>query len=265
MSYLQIKLNTARNALRYVIKAFYIKELYVPYYICPSLRSAVKKESCKIIFYHIDKNFRPIQDFPENAFILYPNYFGICSNIVDELSSKYQNLIVDNAHSFFAEPKGIACFNSLRKIFPKLRDGSFLYTKKLFNCDFERDDYSYELKFLSYEELVKNENRLDYQEIKFISDSTLKYFSKFDLETEKEIRIKKFYDYHNKFESENLLNINLKKLDVPFSYPFLAKTPEAANKLVGSLKQEIYRYWINLPDSFQEKLFYTNLVSIPIV
>ena len=265
MSYFQIKLNTARNALLYVIKAFNIKELYTPYYICPSVRTAVKNQGCKIIFYNIDKDFRPIQDFPENAFVLYPNYFGICSNIVDALSNKYQNLIVDNAHSFFAEPKGIASFNSLRKFFPKLRDGAFLYTKKLFNCDFDCDDYSYELKILSYEELVKNENRLDYQEIKFMSKTTFEYFSTFDLDAEKGIRLKRFYDYHNKLENENLLNINLKKGDIPFSYPFLAKTPEAANKLVASFEQEIYRYWTNLPDSFQEKLFYTNLVSIPIV
>ena len=95
MSYFQIELNTARNALRYVINAFQIEELYIPYYICPSLRNAVKKENCKIIFYHIDNKFRPIQDFPENAFILYPNYFGICSTIVDELNSKYKNLLTN--------------------------------------------------------------------------------------------------------------------------------------------------------------------------
>ena len=86
MSYLQVKLNTARNALRYIIKAFKIEELYIPYYICPSLRSAVKKENCKLIFYHIDNNFSPVLEFPKNAFVLYPNYFGVCSNIIDELN-----------------------------------------------------------------------------------------------------------------------------------------------------------------------------------
>ena len=30
-----------------------------------------------------------------------------------------------------------------------------------------------------------------------------------------------------------------------------------ADKIVSSLEQEIYRYWINMPDSFQEKVFYS--------
>ena len=264
MSYFQIELNTARNALRYVINAFQIEELYIPYYICPSLRNAVKKENCKIIFYHIDNKFRPIQDFPENAFILYPNYFGICSTIVDELNSKYKNLIVDNAHSFFSEPKGIASFNSLRKFFPTLRDGSFLYTTKLFNFDFIVDNFFYDFNKLSYEDTVKNENRLDYEEIKLMSEVTLKYFSSFDLSYEKDSRIKKFYQFHEKFGEKNLLNINLTETDIPFSYPFLVKNIKDADKLVVSLSQDIYRYWTNLPDSFPEKVFYTNLVSIPI-
>ena len=179
MSYFQIELNTARNALRYVINAFQIEELYIPYYICPSLRNAVKKENCKIIFYHIDNNFRPVQDFPENAFILYPNYFGICSTIVDELNSKYKNLIVDNAHSFFSEPKGIASFNSLRKFFPTLRDGSFLYTTKLFNFDFIADNFFYDFNKLSYEDTVKvkktiKDSKGKKTEVEVLNDGTKK-------------------------------------------------------------------------------------------
>ncbi len=265
MKYFFITLNIARSALRYIVKAFQIEELYVPYYICPSLRTSLKKEDCKIVFYHIDNNFRPMQQFPENAFILYPNYFGVCSKIVDELNSKYKNLIVDNAHSFFSEPKGIASFNSLRKFFPTLRDGAFLYTTKVLDNDFQIDEFYYFQENLSFEELVKNENRLDYQEIKFMSKTTFEYFSQIDLEAEKEIRLKRFYNYHNKFGNENLLNINLNKGDIPFSYPFLLQNSKIADEVVLSLEQEIYRYWTNLPDNFQEKQFYTNLVSIPLI
>lgn len=265
MEYKLAKLNTARNSLCYVIKVFDIKEIYIPYYICPSLRSAVKKENCKIIFYHIDKEFKPATSFPKSAFILYPNYFGVCSKNVDDLALLYPNLIVDNAHSFFSEPRGIASFNSLRKFFPTLRDGAFLYTTKVLDSDFQIDEFSYFQENLSFEELVKNENRLDYQEIKFMSKTTFEYFSQIDLEAEKEIRLKRFYNYHNKFGNENLLNINLNKGDIPFSYPFLLQNSKIADEVVLSLEQEIYRYWTNLPDNFQEKQFYTNLVSIPLI
>ena len=63
--------------------------------------------------------------------------------MVNELSSKYTNLIVDNAHSFFSEPKGVASFSSLRKFFNQVRDGSFLYIKSDFSFEFQQDDYSY--------------------------------------------------------------------------------------------------------------------------
>ena len=90
MDYQFLKLNTARNALRYIVKAFNIKEIYVPYYICPVVRNALYKENCKIIFYNIDMNFYPKTDFPKEAFVLYPNYFGICSKNVDKLAMNYK-------------------------------------------------------------------------------------------------------------------------------------------------------------------------------
>ena len=112
-----IKLNTARNCLRYIIRAYGIEEIYVPYYICPTIKSAIRKEKAKINFYHVDKKFMPVNDFGKDYFILYPNYFGICSKNVQILSKKYKNLIVDNAHSFYSDSLGLASFNSLRKFF----------------------------------------------------------------------------------------------------------------------------------------------------
>lgn len=259
MSYELIKLNTARNALRYVIKAFNIKELYLPYYICPTLRIAIHKENCKIIYYHIDENFIPLQKFPDNAFILYPNYFGVCGKIVEEFSNRFPNLIVDNAHSFYSDPKGIASFNSLRKFFPKLRDGSFLYTKKIIDIDIEKDMYSYHPQLLTYEELCKNEQRLDFEQIKLMSDTTLKSLSNED----RQQRIDKFNYWKRRLNG----NIVLYENDVPFVYPYIANTVQEANNLVEKLKQEnivVYRYWNNLPNSYPEKIFYTNLVAIPL-
>lgn len=257
MEYNLIKLNTARNALKYVINAFDIKELYVPYYICPTIRTAVNKENCKIIYYHIGEDFHPLQKFCNNAYILYPNYFGICSSIVEELSKQYKNLIVDNAHSYYSQPKGIASFNSLRKFFPMLRDGSFLYTKKLSNINIQKDEFEYIPKILSYEELCKNEYRLDYEEIKYISDTTLNSIPN----DEREARLEKFYYWQKRLNG----NIKLNPNDVPFVYPYLAKSREEANKIVEELKSEnitIFRYWNNMPDSYPEKVFYTNLVAI---
>ena len=83
-----LKLNLARNCLRYVIKAYNIKEINVPYYICPTVLKAIRKENCRIKFYHIDQNFYPQKEFNKDDFILYPNYFGICTNNVKILEKQ---------------------------------------------------------------------------------------------------------------------------------------------------------------------------------
>ena len=247
--YKRIELNTARNCLRYLIRLYDIKELYFPYYICPALRISAIKEGCKLRFYHIDLSFKPIVDFPQNAFILYPNYFGVCSNIVNDLEKEYTNLIVDNAHSFYSEAIGLASFNSLRKFFPMLRDGALLYLKNFDDMELE------------------NQKRLDTEPIKKISQTTFKYFTNINFEKEKEIRLLKFNHWHNKLKKTNLLKIKLSDSCVPFCYPYLANEKKQADDLVLELnkqKIEVFRYWNNLPVSFQEKIFYTNLVAIPI-
>ena len=261
MDYKLIKLNTARNSLRYIIRTFGIKEIYIPYYICPVIRSAVNKEKCKIIYYHIDRNFYPECKFPDNAFILYPDYFGICSNIVDELSKKYENLIIDNAHSFYSKPKGIASFNSIRKFFPTVRNGSFLYTKKSLDIDITKDDFEYVPKVLSFKDFCINENKLDLEDIKYISDSTMEIFENINIQKEKQRRINKF-NYWNERLNGNLI---LKENEVPFSYPYFANNIKEAENLVKELETEgifVFRYWNNMPDKFPEKQLYTNLVSI---
>lgn len=263
MGYNFIKLNTARNALRYIIRTFGIREIYIPYYICPCIRTSVLKENCKIKFYHIDLNFYPVCDFPENSYILYPDYFGICNKNVDKLFAIYNNLIVDNAHSFYSEPKGIASFNSLRKNFPVLADGSFLYIKNENTPKLKKDDYVYEIKNFSYEEICKNENRLDYEDIKNISDCTLSAYKNMNIELEKKKRIQIFEFWHKKLSDKNLIQFTINENFVPFCYPYLAKTPDCADDFVRQNKNlQIYRYWNNLPDSFPEKIFYTNLVCI---
>ena len=156
-----VKLNTARNCLRYLIKAYNIGILHVPYYICPSVKNILKKELIGIKYYHIDDKFMPTEKFKPNDFILYPNYFGICTNNVKELEKRYKNLIVDNSHAFYAKPAGLASFNSLRKFFQMqygIMSGAYLYTEKILNRPFRTaPDYEVE-DLITYEKIVKNES-----------------------------------------------------------------------------------------------------------
>lgn len=262
-----VKLNSARNCFKYLIKSLEIKEIYIPYYLCSCIRHIAFSEGCKINFYHINKDFSPVCIFSKNSYILYPNYFGICSNIVKNLSQDYPNLIVDNSHSFYSKHTGIASFNSLRKFFSQIRDGGFLYITKNTFLNIDIDDYFYIPKNLDYSEVCKNEQRIDNLEMKIMSDTTYNLFESIDLNREKIKRRKNFEKLHKIYSDTNLLKINLDNEDVPFCYPYLAQCNNDADCLVNELTDRgitIYRYWDNMPEVYLENIFYKRLVAIPI-
>ena len=164
-----MRFNFARDARRQIIKENEIKEIYIPYYLCDVIRHTVVLEGVKPLFYHIDDDFMPAQNFPQESFILYPNYFGICDKNVDKLVKIYSKLIVDNAHAFYAKPKGFAAIYSphkfkgvnvnRRKEFDKYHE---LYgMKNLLKIDIPQDAVPFCYPFLASsveeaDELVKN-------------------------------------------------------------------------------------------------------------
>ena len=153
-----MKFNSAHEAFKFVLEQHNIKEIFIPYYLCNVMRHAVFQTKTKLIFYHIDDNFLPQNTFPINAYILYPNYFGICDKNVEKLVSKYPNLIVDNAHAYYAEPSGFASFDSEKKFLP-VENGSNLYfrnAKKDVDLDLKRRE-----KFLVWHTKLQAKNCLD--------------------------------------------------------------------------------------------------------
>ena len=224
------KFNSARNSFKYLIKFFNIKEIHMPYYLCDVMRHSAVSENCKPIFYHINDNFMPDTEFSKSSFILYPNYFGICENNTVILSQKYPNLIIDNAHSFLSKPLGLSCFNSFRKFFQNQNE-SYLYIKT--NAP------------------IKSINAIISKEMK--------------IENTKRIKCFKFYNSY--LGKNNLLNINMENITSPFCYPFLAETDNEADNLAHNLEKEgkiIYRYWNQLPKTYNEYKFYRRLVPIPL-
>ena len=264
----EIRLNTARNALRLLIRAYNIKELFIPYYICHVVREAILKEDCKIKFYHIDDNFFPdndaIKNFKKDSFILYPNYFGICAKNVYALSSDYENVIIDNAHAFFMNQNvGLASFVSLRKFF-NVPDGSILYTKEKLNYDLEIDE---DRKVPQNEnEFLLNESLLNTLYIKLISNQTSTNFDTINLNNEKERRLEKFNELHSKLNKSNYLKITLTKDDIPYIYPYLINEKDEFNITNKNILNDynVLRFWNNLPKSFLEYKFYKYLMAINI-
>lgn len=214
--------NLGRECLRHIVKTFGIKEIKIPYYLCDAIRHTLFEEGCKPVFYHIDDDFLPSEEFSKEDFILYPNYFGICTKNIKDLVNIYPKLIVDNAHAYYDNPLGFACFNAGHKFG---RENSTLWIKG----------------------------------------------PTFDIQEQEEIPQiykERFLEFHKKYCSENLLNIDIQSITAPFVYPFLANSVEMADEIAKTLKEQgktVYRYWNPLPKTFNEYKFYSRLVPIPLV
>ena len=274
-----IKLNSGRNAFKYILKAQNIKKIYIPNFICNSIIDPLVELSISYEFYNIDSNFEIIQeiDLLKDERILYVNYFALKFQYVKQLADKYQNnLIIDNTQDFFGKPlKNIDTIYSPRKFFG-VSDGGYLYANHLLEgllpCD---ESYIHSVQLLGradkeaslfYNEYKKAEQRLINQPIKKMSNLTNKILSSIDYESIKQKRKENFEYLHNELKEINLLeNIDIKS--TPFIYPFITNDLQLREKLI---KNKIYiaKYWSEVlgRDSISnvEIDFVNKLIPLPI-
>lgn len=260
-----IKLNLARNCLKYIIRTYRISRIFLPYYTCPVVWNAVREENCEVKFYHIGKDFLPTEMFEKDDFILYTNYFGINSDNCKALAKEYPNIIIDNSQAYFAEALGLASFNSLRKFF-EVQNGAYLNISKALEGDFKVDNI--ELSSVSmqenYEKFLKNELFLDTQkEIKIISPKVEQMMDGFDFEREKIKRVKLFKQYERVLKRFNNIKLSLNELDIPYCYPFSPNNESIKQKLWAK-NFTLLQLWKNFPKSFVESQFLNDTIALPL-
>jgi hypothetical protein len=267
-----IKLNTARNCLRYIIRAYNIKKLYVPQYTCPVVWEAIHAENCEIVYYPIDFNFMPAVEMPTNEYILYTNYFGVCSNNIKKLFQKYPLLIVDCAQSFYSNKMGLASFNSARKFFG-VPDGAYLFTDKIVDYKFEQDISSDRASHLlmyhdfgsqaGYATFKYNEEQLCNKEIKLMSKLTESIMSGIDYINVAKTRRSNFFILHKLLCEINEWHGEVLEADVPMVYPLIYRIDKLKEKLIEK-NIFIATYWKGQLDLEIGKYFEHNLLPIPI-
>lgn len=261
----KILLNSARNCLKYILRAYKIPKIHLPYYICPVVRQAIREENVKMEFYHIDKFFMPKKNFAEDEYILYPNYFGLCDEQSENLSKKNKNLILDNAHAFFAPQKGLASFSSPRKFF-NVNDGGILEINTKISENFAQDeDRTIEIK--DFESFCKNEFSIDDNPIKLMSEKTKNSLKNINFDEKISKNRKIFSKIDQKLKKTNILNLHLLKNSTPMCYPFLTEDFEEEEKIAKMLeKAGIYliKYGSNLPETYPEFEF-TKILMIPLI
>jgi hypothetical protein len=254
-----IALNTARNSLEYILQIRGYDTIYLPFFTCEVLLEPIKRLGLTYYFYEIDDQLNPKVDYvpAEKTCFLYTNYFGIKTNTVKRLAHSIENLIIDNAQAFYAEPiLGIDSFYSCRKFFG-VPDGAYLYTssKKRLNItvDSSFDRFSHLIKAVDqdteagYEEFVKNDASLNENDILEMSPITERLLAGIDYEQCAEIRKQNFAYLHKQLSHLNEIKFDYTLEDVPMVYPLLINRSDLKEKLI-SQRIFVATYWPNVFD-----------------
>lgn len=156
---MMLRFNSVKAALAHLISRIDCRKIYIPYYYCPSTADAVKRTGIEVKFYHIDENLMPV-DVPdeEDSCVLLVDFFGVRDRQTGDFANSFQyaEVIIDRAHSFYAEPiisQHIHNIYSAKKFFG-VPDGSYLVSMNTIpSAQIPTESYDYAAYLiLTYEE-----------------------------------------------------------------------------------------------------------------
>jgi hypothetical protein len=255
-----LRFNSGRGALEYIVKARDIKKIHMPFFTCSAIRERLAKLSVEIQPYYINEALEfEVENFDESDAIIYINYFGLKTEFVKFISTKFNRLIIDNAQAFFEKPiVGVDTLYSPRKFFG-VPDGGYLVTDKFLSGDIERDLSSSRASHLleridisaeeGYQSFLDSERVLGLEALKKMSRLTESLLASVNYQKVRETRMRNFRFLHNALSKDNELesSINFEIIDAPMIYPLLTKKDGLRSALI---EKRIYipSYWPNVLD-----------------
>lgn len=270
-----VRLNTGRNALEYILRGSGYAKVYLPHYHCSALITPLERLGVAYEFYNIDYNFE-LADISvgDNEALLYINFFGLKDEYIAQLTRKYRNLIIDNAHGFYSKPQpGVDTLYSCRKFFG-VPDGAYVAATQHPAATFPNDqsharyehlvgrrDENATAHYAAYKHL---ENEFANEPIKIMSGSTHQVMANINYDAAAAKRKANYAYLHQALSAINRLTLPAESLGM--SYPLLA-TQAMLHKLI---EQKVYIgiYWPNvirdMPQDSVEHDLALNLLSLPI-
>jgi dTDP-4-amino-4,6-dideoxygalactose transaminase len=214
-------------------------------------------------FYHTNSKFEIEDDInpKEGEYIIANNYFGLKDVYITQLAEKYGNhLIVDCAQAFFAKPiPSIKSFYSARK-YVGVADGGIAYmgndngkeihiTEKECTVDHDshlikRKEFGAEAGFADYQ---ANEIKLDYQPIRWMSNTTKRILEHINYEKVINKRRTNFMFLHKSLRDKNFLDLpDFDSFVCPMVYPFVTRNDRDLRKELIENKIFVAKYWPNV-------------------
>lgn len=269
-----IQYNSARSAFYDLLKNTLIEKIWMPRFICDSMIEPLNLLKVEICFYDINSDFSPI--LPEilmpHEYLLYVNYFGLCTSVQRKILQKYsgEQIIFDHSQAFFVQP--LDCYATIyspRKFLPVAEGGLLFTNQNIIPEYYERtaEDMvkQYQHALLrsvstanhAYNVFQDNERVFEDCLPRRISKITEQMLESFDYLKFKEQRLKNFKMLHSQLREINQLKIDIEDIESPLTYPLLVDK-KLSNILIRS---KIYTptYWMDglkrvSVNSFESKL-----------
>ena len=224
-----LALNSARNALRFLLRARKIRSIWLPRLLCDVIEEACRVENVEIRYYPVDASLRPVfpPEIARKEWVYLINYYGqYRKNEICEWAEQFR-LIVDNAQAFYTKPlDGLDTVYTCRKFFG-VPDGAYLYTESVLQEELAQDSSCARLEYLMgrfehsanafYGAYQQHEEQLGTLPIRWMSKGTHNLLRTIDYERAKHARENNFAYLHKGFGAVNRLNVRLP--EGPYMYP----------------------------------------------
>lgn len=272
-----IALNTARNALVYLIRARGIQKLYLPHFLCDSVSGVCSREGIPYEEYAIGEDWLP-KEFPpmeDGSWLYIVNYYDQLSDEqILSIKKQYPNLILDHVQAFFHRPpEGIDTIYSCRKYFG-VPDGAYLVTDAVLNEPLETDVSMGRMHHLLgrlegktasdyYSDFKRNDASFKELELRNMSKLTHMLLGAIDYDAAKIQREENYSLLAKYLDDINLLN--LKMPQGPYTYPFYCENGMELKKKMAEFGFFIPTLWPNTlgEDGLIENNYAANILPLP--
>lgn len=249
-----IKLNSAQNCLRYLIREKGIETIWLPYFLCESVTEGCLKENIEVKYYHVDEALRPV--FPDHVkdgdWMYVVNFYGQLTDAeISSYARRYENLILDNVQAYYHRPIAeIPTIYSCRKYFG-VADGGILTGTEPSAQEYETDLSYDRMEFLFgrfekganafYSQYVGNNDLVGSLEIKKMSVLTENLLHGIEYERIRKVREENFSTLHAELGEINRLALTCPI--APFMYPMLVENGAETRKRLIANKIYIPKLW----------------------
>lgn len=254
-----LRTNSAKAALYFAVKTSGISKIYLPHYLCRSVKKMLENTGIPLEYYYLNSGLLPkLSHVEQDAGVLLVNYFGIMEEQIKKEAGKYKTVFLDHSHGFFSEPilrEGVFQIYSCRK-FMGVPDGGYLVGK---NCamDLEADQVSEHFSYLvtslehgcnaAYQEKMECD-RYFMGNHKGMSRISRGLLSSVNYEQIRRKREENFRYIHRQLKDDNELEIE-KEAYPAYLYPFM---PKGGIKTGKRLKEALVAEKIYVPTLWRE-------------